>query len=161
MEIFSAEFLSALMAIVVIDLVLAGDNAIVIALAARSVPKHLQQRAIIWGTVGAIAVRSSLTMVVVWLLKVPGLMLLGGALLVWIAYRLLVPAGGDDGHNVAPASSFWGAMKTIIVADALMGLDNVLAVAGAAQGSFLLVVLGLLISIPIVICGSQLILKYV
>ncbi len=161
MEIFSPEFLSALMAIVVIDLVLAGDNAIVIALAARNVPKHLQKRAILWGTVGAIVVRSSLTMVVVWLLKVPGLMLAGGALLIWIAYRLLNPAEEGGGHNVAPASTFWGAMKTIIVADALMGLDNVLAVAGAANGSFLLVVLGLLISIPIVIWGSQLILKYV
>ena len=161
MEIFSPEFMSALLAIVVIDLVLAGDNAIVIALAARNVPKHLQKRAIMWGTVGAIAVRSSLTMVVVWLLKVPGLMLAGGAMLIWIAYRLLVPANEGGEHNVAPASTFWGAMKTIIVADALMGLDNVLAVAGAAHGSFLLVVLGLLISIPIVIWGSQLILKYV
>ena len=161
MEIFSAEFFSALLAIIVIDLVLAGDNAIVIALAARNVPKHLQKRAILWGTVGAIVVRSSLTMVVVWLLKIPGLMLVGGAMLIWIAYRLLVPADEGGGHNIAPADSFWGAMKTIIVADALMGLDNVLAVAGAAHGSFLLVVLGLLISIPIVIWGSQLILKWV
>jgi hypothetical protein len=161
MELFSPEFMSALLAIVVIDLVLAGDNAIVIALAARSVPKELQRRAIMWGTVGAIVVRSSLTMVVVWLLKVPGLMLVGGALLIWIAYRLLVPSGDGGGHNVTPASSFWGAMKTIIVADALMGLDNVLAVAGAAHGSFLLVVLGLLVSIPIVIWGSTLILKWV
>jgi YjbE family integral membrane protein len=161
MEIFSPEFLSALMAIVVIDLVLAGDNAIVIALAARNVPKELQTRAILWGTVGAIVVRSSLTMVVVWLLKVPGLMLVGGAMLIWIAYRLLVPSGDGGEHKISPASSFWGAMKTIIVADALMGLDNVLAVAGAAHGSFLLVVLGLLISIPIVIWGSTLILKWV
>ena len=161
MELFSPEFFSALLAIVVIDLVLAGDNAIVIALAARNVPKHLQKRAILWGTVGAIVVRSSLTMVVVWLLKVPGLMLAGGAMLIWIAYRLLVPSAEGGGHSIAPATSFWGAMKTIIVADALMGLDNVLAVAGAAHGSFTLVVLGLLISIPIVIWGSQLILKWV
>jgi len=161
MELFSPEFFSALLAIVVIDLVLAGDNAIVIALAARNVPKELQKRAILWGTVGAIAVRTSMTVVVVWLLQVPGLMLMGGAMLVWIAYRLLVPAEEGGGHQVTAASSFVGAMKTIIVADALMGLDNVLAVAGAAHGNFLLVVLGLLISIPIVICGSQLILKWV
>ena len=161
MELFSPEFFSALLAIVVIDLVLAGDNAIVIALAARNVPKHLQKRAILWGTVGAIVVRSSLTMVVVWLLKVPGLMLAGGAMLVWIAYRLLVPANEGGEHEVSSADTFWGAMKTIVVADALMGLDNVLAVAGAAHGSFVLVVLGLLISIPIVIWGSQLILKWV
>ena len=161
MELFSPAFFSALLAIIVIDLVLAGDNAIVIALAARSLPKEHQKRAIMWGTVGAIVVRTSMTMVVVWLLKVPGLMLIGGALLIWIAYRLLVPAEDGGGHNIAPSSTFWGAMKTIIVADALMGLDNVLAVAGAAQGNFLLVVLGLLISIPIVIYGSQLILKWV
>ncbi len=160
MELFSTEFLSALLAIIVIDLVLAGDNAIVIALAARGLPPDLRKRAIIWGTFGAIAVRTAMTLIVVWLLKIPGLMLLGGALLVWIAYRLLAD-NDDGGHEVSPASSFWGAMKTIIVADAVMGLDNVLAVAGAAQGSFLLVVIGLLISIPIVIWGSQIILKYV
>ena len=96
----------------------------------------------------------------VWLLKIPGLLLLGGALLVWIAWKLLADNDGPE-HQVSAASNFWGAMKTIVVADAVMGLDNVLAVAGAAQGNFLLVVLGLLISIPIVIWGSQLILKYV
>lgn len=160
MELLSAEFFSALLAIIVIDLVLAGDNAIVIALAARNLPADLRKKAIIWGTVGAIAVRTAMTLVVVWLLKVPGLMLLGGALLVWIAYKLLADNDGD-GHEVSAANSFWGAMKTIVVADAVMGLDNVLAVAGAAHGSFLLVVIGLLISIPIVIWGSQIILKYV
>ncbi len=160
MELLSAEFFSALLAIIIIDLVLAGDNAIVIALAARNLPADLRKKAIIWGTVGAIAVRTAMTLVVVWLLKVPGLMLLGGALLVWIAYKLLAD-NNDGGHEVSAASSFWGAMKTIVVADAVMGLDNVLAVAGAAHGSFLLVVIGLLISIPIVIWGSQIILKYV
>ena len=161
MDILSTEFLSALAAIVVIDLVLAGDNAIVIALAARSLPPHLQKRAIVWGTGGAILVRSLMTMAVVWLLKIPGLMLAGGARLVWIAYKLLAPnEGGEDSHGPA-ATTFWGAMRTIVIADAVMGLDNVLAVAGAAHGSYLLVVLGLLISIPIVIWGSTLILKWV
>jgi len=160
MELFSPEFFSALLAIIVIDLVLAGDNAIVIALAARNLPPSLRTKAIAWGTIGAIAVRTAMTLVVVWLLKVPGLLFVGGALLVWIAYKLLTDDGGDS-HNVEAAQSFAGAMKTIVVADALMGLDNVLAVAGAAHGSFLLVVLGLLISIPIVIWGSQLILKWV
>ncbi|MCU0805159.1 MAG: TerC family protein [Burkholderiales bacterium] len=160
MELFSAQFLSALVAIIVIDLILAGDNAIVIALAARNVPKHLQKRAIIWGTVGAIAVRTSMTLIVVWLLKIPGLLLAGGLLLVWIAYKLVAPGGNDD-HEIEAADSFWGAMKTIVIADAVMGLDNVLAVAGAAQGSWLLVILGLLISIPIVIWGSTIILKWV
>ncbi|MDP5241171.1 YjbE family putative metal transport protein [Uliginosibacterium sp. 31-16] len=161
-ELMSTGFLSALFAIVVIDLVLAGDNAIVIALAARSVPKHLQKKAIIWGTLGAIVMRTSLTMVVVWLLKVPGLLAAGGALLIWIAYRLLTPddSKGQDVHAHA-SKGFWGAMRTIVVADTIMGLDNVLAVAGAAHGSFLLVVCGLLISIPIVIWGSTLILGVV
>ncbi len=160
MEFLSAEFFSALLAIIVIDLVLAGDNAIVIALAARNLPADLRKKAILWGTFGAIAVRTAMTLVVVWLLKVPGLMLLGGALLVWIAYKLLAD-NESDGHEVSAASGFWGAMKTIVVADAVMGLDNVLAVAGAAHGNFLLVVIGLLISIPIVIWGSQIILKFV
>lgn len=163
MDILSLEFLTALAAIVVIDLVLAGDNAIVIALAARGLPPQLQKRAVVWGTVGAIAVRSAMTLVVVWLLKIPGLLLLGGVLLVWIAYRLLLPENDESaGHGkVAPAVGLWGALRTIVVADMVMGLDNVLAVAGAAQGSYLLVVLGLLISVPIVIWGSTLMLKWV
>lgn len=160
MDILSTEFLSALLAIVMIDLVLAGDNAIVIALAARNLPATQRQKAIVWGTAGAIAVRTAMTLVVVWLLKVPGLMLVGGALLVWIAYKLLTDKK-DEGEHVSAADNFWGAMKTIVIADAVMGLDNVLAVAGAAHGSFLLVVLGLLISVPIMIWGSQLILRFV
>jgi YjbE family integral membrane protein len=161
MELLSSEFLSALLAIVVIDLVLAGDNAIVIALAARGLPAHLRKSAIVWGTVGAIVVRTAMTLVVVWLLQVPGLLAIGGSLLVWIAYKLVIDNDNEDAHKLGGSTTFWGAMKTIVVADALMGLDNVLAVAGAAGGSFTLVVLGLLISIPIVIWGSQLILKYV
>ncbi|MDB5874097.1 MAG: hypothetical protein JWQ07_3539 [Ramlibacter sp.] len=160
MEFLSAPWWSALLAIVLIDLVLAGDNAIVIALAARSLPRHLQRKAIVWGTVGAIVVRSAMTIGVVWLLKIPGLMLVGGLGLVWIAYKLLADQGGG-GHDGPVASTFWGAMKTIVVADALMGVDNVLGVAGAAHGSFDLVVIGLLVSVPIVVFGSTLVLKLV
>jgi YjbE family integral membrane protein len=160
LELFSPEFFSALLAIIVIDLVLAGDNAIVIAMAARNLPAHLQKKAIIWGAVGAIAVRSAMTLVVVYLLKIPGLMLIGGLLLVWIAYRLLNPEQENAEHGNA-STTFWGAMKTIVIADAIMGLDNVLAVAGASHGSYVLVVLGLLISIPVVIWGSTQILKLV
>ena len=161
MELFSPEFFSALLAIVVIDLVLAGDNAIVIAMAARNLPAHLQKKAIIWGAIGAIAVRSAMTLVVVYLLKVPGLMLIGGLLLVWIAYRLLNPSDDEEAGDKHASTSFWGAMQTIVIADAVMGLDNVLAVAGASHGSYVLVVLGLLISIPVVIWGSTQILKLV
>lgn len=160
MELFSTPWWSALLAIILIDLVLAGDNAIVIALAARNLPPHLQKKAVMWGTVGAIAVRSVMTIGVVWLLKIPGLMLVGGLGLLWIAYRLL--ADTDSGEHDGPVvSTFWGAMKTIMIADALMGVDNVLGVAGAAHGSFDLVVIGLLVSVPIVVFGSTLVLQLV
>ncbi len=163
MEILSSEFFSRLLAIVIIDLVLAGDNAIVIALAARTLPQRLQRRAIVWGTVGAIAVRSLLTGAVVWLLKIPGLLLIGGLLLVVIAYRLLLPEPAENhaAARVGGSMTFFGALRTIVIADAVMGLDNVLAVAGAAHGSYVLVVLGLLISVPIVIWGSTLMLNFV
>lgn len=157
MEFVSADFWSALLAIIVIDLVLAGDNAIVIGLAARNLPKDQQKKVIIWGTVGAIIIRAIATLVVVWLLKIPGLLLIGGLFLIYIAYKLLAE---EKQHKTEPSESFWSAIKTIIIADALMGLDNVLAVAGAAHGNFLLVVIGLLVSIPIVVWGSTLILKW-
>ena len=160
MEFFSAPWWSALLAIVLIDLVLAGDNAIVIALAARKLPANLQRQAIVWGTVGAIVVRSLMTIAVVWLLKIPGLMLAGGVALVWIAYRLLADQERETAHRPV-ATTFWAAMKTIVVADALMGIDNVLGVAGAAHGSFDLVVIGLLVSVPIVVVGSTVVLKLV
>lgn len=160
MELFSAPWWSALLAIVLIDLVLAGDNAIVIALAARNLPAALRTKAVVWGTVGAIAVRSVMTVGVVWLLQIPGLMLVGGLGLLWIAYKLLAPA--DEGGEHGPAATtFVGAMKTIVVADALMGIDNVLGVAGAAHGDFTLVIIGLLVSVPIVVFGSSVVLKLV
>jgi YjbE family integral membrane protein len=160
MEFLSAAWWSALLAIILIDLVLAGDNAIVIALAARNLPQNLQKKAIVWGTVGAIVVRSAMTVGVVWLLKIPGLMLVGGLGLLWIAYKLLAEDEGDE-HDGPVVTTFWAAMKTIVVADALMGIDNVLGVAGAAHGSFDLVVIGLLISVPIVVFGSTVVLKLV
>jgi YjbE family integral membrane protein len=160
MEFLSAAWWSALLAIILIDLVLAGDNAIVIALAARSLPPQLRNKAIIWGTVGAIVVRSIMTIGVVWLLKIPGLMGVGGVALLWIAYKLIADEGGGDEHGPV-ANTFWGAMKTIVIADALMGIDNVLGVAGAAHGSFDLVVIGLLVSVPIVVFGSKLVLRLV
>lgn len=159
--LLSAEVLSALAAIVVIDIVLAGDNAIVIALAARSLPRHLQKRAIFWGTGGAIVVRIAMTAAVVWLLRIPGLMLAGGLVLTWIAVKLLAPAGEEAHGEVAASHNFWSALRTIVIADAAMGLDNVLAVAGASHGSLGLVVAGLLISIPIVVWGSTLVLAWI
>ena len=159
MDPLASSFWSGLTAIILIDLVLAGDNAIVIALAARNLPRHLQKQAIFWGTLGAIAVRVAMTAVVVTLLRLPGLMLAGGLLLLPIAWKLLRQ---DDGaHAIKPAAGFWTAMRTIVIADALMGLDNVLAVAGASHGKMSLVVLGLLISVPLVVYGSTLILKLI
>jgi len=163
MDLLSPQFFSALLAIIVIDLVLAGDNAIVIALAARKLPADLRSKAIVWGTVGAIAVRAAMSLAVVALLRIPGLQGAGALLLVWIAYRLLAPPGESDAKGAAgmQVTGFWPAIRTIVVADAVMGLDNVLGVAGAAQGSFLLVILGLLISVPIMVWGSSLILHLV
>ena len=159
MDIFTSTFWTGLSSIILIDLVLAGDNAIVIALAARNLPKHLQKQAIFWGTLGAIAVRTVMTAAVVWLLRLPGLMLVGGVVLLPIAWKLLRQNG--EAHDIKPATHFWASMQTIVIADALMGLDNVLAIAGASHGHMSLVVIGLLFSVPLVVWGSTLILKLI
>ena len=160
-DFFSAAFLSALFAIVLIDLVLAGDNALIIGLVARNLPKDRQRRVVFWGTFGAIAARALMAIVVVWVLNVPGFMLAGGIALVWIARKLLMPEDDGAGHAKAPAATFAGAIRTIVVADAVMGIDNVLAIGGAASGSVLLIVLGLAISVPIIVWGSHLVIKLV
>ncbi|MFC7681871.1 TerC family protein [Paenibacillus sp. GCM10028914] len=156
MDIMTIEFWMALLSIIVIDLVLAGDNAIVIGLAARNVQKEDQKKVIIWGTVGAIIIRIVATLLVAKLLMIPGLRLVGGLALLWIAYKLLVD---EKKHEISAGSQMWAAIRTIIIADAMMGLDNVLAVAGAAEGDFMLVIIGLAISVPIMVWGSTLILK--
>ncbi|BBI34705.1 TerC family protein [Cohnella abietis] len=158
-DLLSIDFWSLLLTIVFIDLLLAGDNAIVIGLAARNLPKHLQRRAVVWGTAGAVIIRIVATMLVVSLLKIPFLLAIGGVLLIWIAYKLLVQ---EDAHgDIKAGSTLWAAIRTIVIADAAMGLDNVIAVAGAAHGDYFLVVLGLLISIPIVVWGSTLFIKII
>ncbi|HET6586983.1 MAG TPA: TerC family protein [Oleiagrimonas sp.] len=159
MDFFPPHFFSGLLSIIVIDLVLAGDNAMVIALAARRLPRHRQRQAIFWGTFGAVGVRIALTVGVVYLLKLPGLMLVGGLLLIPIAWNLLRHNDDHGEPHVREATGFWAAIRTIIVADALMGLDNVLGIAGAAKGHIPLVVIGLFISVPLVVWGSTLILR--
>lgn len=159
MELFSSAWWTALATIIVIDLVLAGDNALVIGIAASRLRDDLRRKAIIFGAIGAIAVRTALTLVVVWLLQIPGLLLIGGLLLLPIAYKLAVPSDGGDGHEHSAADSFWGAMKTIVIADALMGVDNVLAIGGAAHGRWDLVIIGLLVTIPLVVWGSGFVTK--
>jgi YjbE family integral membrane protein len=159
MDGITTKFFSDLLAIIIIDLVLAGDNAILIGMAARNLPKSQQRRVIFLGTLGAIIVRAFATLVVVWLLKIPGLLVGGGLLLIWIAYGLLTEK--NEHTQVEAGQSMWAAIRTIIVADAVMGLDNVLAVAGAASGSFMLVITGLVISVPVVVWGSTIVLKFI
>ena len=154
-ELFSSQFFVALFSIIVLDLVLAGDNAVVIAMASNRLPAHLRKRAIYVGTAGAIVIRLIMTYFAVQLLSVPYLQALGGLVMLPIAVKLMKPSGGEE--HIEAAETFAGAVKTIIIADAAMGIDNVIAIAGASHGDFLLVVLGLLISIPIVVGGSQLI----
>ena len=154
-ELFSSQFFVALFSIIILDLVLAGDNAVVIAMASNRLPGHLRKRAIYVGTAGAIVIRLVMTFFAVQLLSVPYLQALGGLVLLPIAVKLMKPSGSAE--HIDAADTFVGAVKTIIIADAAMGIDNVIAIAGASHGDFLLVVLGLIISIPIVVGGSQLI----
>jgi YjbE family integral membrane protein len=159
LDIMSTEFWTALGMIIFIDLILAGDNAIVIGMAARKLPPEQQKKAIFWGTFGAVAIRIVATVLVVYLLMIPGLQLLGGLLLIWISYKLLV--SGESHKDVQAKDTLFAAIQTIVIADAVMGIDNVIAVAGAAHGNTLLVIIGLLISVPIVVWGSTLFIRVV
>lgn len=158
MDFFTVETLWSLLAIVFIDLVLAGDNALVIGMAARNLPAEHQKKAIFWGTFGAIAIRAVSTLLVVWLLKIQGLMITGGVLLLWIAYTLIV---GKKNHDIAAPCNLAEAVRTIIIADGIMGIDNVMGVAGVAHGNMLLVVIGIVITIPIIIWGSTMFIQLI
>jgi len=156
-EILTPAFLTGFFTIIGIDVILSGDNAVVIALAARSLPEAQQKRAVFWGAGAAVALRVMLAAVAVQLLRLPYLKLAGGLLLLWIAVKLLLPEAEEA--DVAPADHLWAAIKTIVVADFVMSLDNVVAVAAAAHGSVLLLALGLIISIPLVVFGASLLMK--
>jgi YjbE family integral membrane protein len=165
MEAFlTPEFLIAVGQIIMIDIVLGGDNAVVIALACRKLPPPQRVKGILWGTAGAIVLRVILIFFALQLLAVPFLKLAGAVLLVWIGVKLLLPEH-DDGHgNIEGSDRLWGAVKTVIVADLVMSVDNVIAIAGAAENAggdhtMSLVIFGLLVSIPIIVWGSQLVLK--
>ena len=159
MDILSTQFLFALGSIILLDLVLAGDNAVVIAMASRQLPEKLRKRAIYIGTAGAVVIRAIMTLIATYLLTIPFLQAIGGLILLPIAFKLLKPSehGIEEANKFSSSTGFATAIKTIIIADAAMGIDNVLAIAGAAHGNMLLVLLGLAISIPIVVWGSQLI----
>jgi YjbE family integral membrane protein len=155
---FGAEFWTALGQIIGVNIILSGDNAVVIALACRNLPQRYRNKAIFAGSAGAIVLRVIFSVFVVQLMAVPYLKLIGGLLLLWIGVKLIVPEG-HEGEGVEGSSSLWGAIRTVIIADAVMSLDNVIAIAAAARGDLLLLIIGLAISIPLIIVGSQLILK--
>jgi YjbE family integral membrane protein len=160
----SPEFWLAVGQIILIDILLGGDNAVVIALACRKLPPNLRTRGILWGTAGAIVLRVVLIFFALTLLKLPFLKLVGGILLLWIGIKLLLPEADDDHSKMEASDKLWGAVKTVIIADFVMSLDNVIAIAGAAEGAggahqMPLVIFGLLVSIPIIVWGSQLVIK--
>ena len=162
-EFLTAQFWLAVGQIIMIDILLGGDNAVVIALACRQLPKNLRLKGILWGTAGAIVLRVVLIAFALTLLQVPFLKLVGAALLLWIGVKLLVPE--EEGHSdIQGSDKLWAAVKTVIVADLVMSLDNVIAISGVAtsagsENQMVLVIFGLLVSIPIIIWGSQLVLK--
>ncbi len=156
MELFTLQALWAFLAIILIDIVLAGDNALVIGMAANKLPDHLRKKAIFWGTFGAIAIRFVSVAALTYLLMIPGLRAIGAAALIWIGWKLVFDHGE---HEIEAKDTFWGAISTIIVADAVMGIDNALGIAAAANGNFVLVVAGLLISVPIILFGATLVSK--
>jgi len=158
MEFGTPAFWIALMQIIGINIVLSGDNAVVIALAARSLPPRQQKQAVLWGSGAAVVMRIVLTLVAVELLRLPYLKLVGAVLLLWIAVKLLLPEHEGEGSGAA-TGTLAAAVRTILIADLVMSLDNVIAVAAAAKGSVTLLILGLAISIPLVIFGSTMLLK--
>jgi len=156
LEIFGLSF-AILLEVIFINIVLSGDNAVVIAMASRNIPKGQQKKAIFWGTVGAIILRLIFAVIIVQLLELPFVTFVGGLLLVYIAIKLLIVE--EDDHTREGGTSFITAVKTIITADAVMSLDNVLAIAGAVEGNIAGITVGILASIPIVVFGSHLMLK--
>lgn len=155
----SPQFWIAVMQIIAIDIVLGGDNAVVIALACRHLPEKQRNLGIFWGVFGAIALRVILIFFALTLLTMPYLKIVGACLLIWIGIKLLQPEPAGNGHDVAASTTLVGAIKTIIVADAVMSLDNVIAIAGAAKDSMSLVIFGLVFSVPIIVWGSKLVMR--
>ena len=161
--LLTPEFWIAVGQIIMIDILLGGDNAVVIALACRKLPPPQRVKGILWGTAGAIILRVVLIFFALQLLAIPFLKLAGAILLVWIGVKLLLPEEGDGHGSIEDSERLWGAVKTVIVADLVMSVDNVIAIAGAAENAgtdhtMPLVIFGLLVSIPIIVWGSQLVL---
>jgi YjbE family integral membrane protein len=159
LDITSAVFWIAVGQIILIDVVLSGDNAVVIALACRNLSPEQRRAGIIWGVAGAVCLRVVLTVFAALVMNLPWLKLVGGLLLVWVAIKLMLPED-EDGHDIESSTHLWGAVKTIVVADFVMSLDNVIGVAGAAHGSLVLLLFGLAVSIPLIVWSSQLIMHW-
>ena len=145
--------------VILLDLALGGDNSIVIGMAAKGLPHDMQKKVIFFGSAGAIAVRFLLAVLLVWLLAIPYLKTIGGLVLVYIGMKLIGHQGQEEDVHVSAQSTFWGAIRTVIIADAVMSLDNVLAIVAATNGHLGLLVIGMLISVPIIILGSTIIVK--
>jgi YjbE family integral membrane protein len=158
-DLVNPQFWVAVAQIILIDILLSGDNAVVIALACRNLPERQRRLGIIWGVGGAIALRVTLTFFAVSLLTLPWVKLVGAVLLLWIGVKLIAPEDDADGHEIEAASNLFGAIRTVIIADFVMSLDNVLAVAAAARDSMFLLVFGLALSIPLMVWASRLILR--
>ena len=159
MTITDPEFWVAALQIIAIDIVLGGDNAVIIALACRKLPEKQRNQGIFWGVFGAIFIRVILVFFALNLLTLPFLKIIGALLLIWIGIKLLMPESSDNGHQVDAGTTLLGAIKTIIIADTVMSLDNVIGIAGAAKGDIGLVVFGLLVSVPIIVWGSKFVMK--
>ena len=158
-DLSSAAFWIAVGQIILIDIVLSGDNAVVIALACRNLSPEQRKTGIFWGVAGAVGLRVVLTVFAALVMNLPWLKFIGGLLLVWIAVKLMLPED-EDGHDIEPSAHLWGAVKTIVVADFVMSLDNVIGVAGAAHGNLALLLFGLAVSIPLIVWSSQLIMHW-
>jgi len=159
LDLSSSLFWIAVGQIILIDIVLSGDNAVVIALACRNLSPEQRKTGIFWGVAGAVSLRVVLTIFAALVMNLPWLKFAGGLLLVWIAVKLMLPEE-EEGHDIEASAHLWGAVKTIVVADFVMSLDNVIGVAGAAQGSLVLLLFGLAVSIPLIVWSSQLILRW-
>jgi len=159
MDFNSPQFWIAVLQIIAIDIVLGGDNAVVIALACRRLPEKQRNLGIFWGVFGAIILRVILIFFALQLLAIPYLKIVAALLLLWIGVKLLLPEAGEGEHEVDASTTLLGAIKTIIIADAVMSLDNVIAIAGAAKGDLGLVIFGLVVSVPIIVWGSKLVMK--
>jgi YjbE family integral membrane protein len=161
MDIGSPQFWLAALEIVVINILLSGDNAVVIALACRNLPQQQRRWGVFWGAVGAIVLRIVLTFFAVSLLQLSYLKIIGGLLLIWIGIKLIAEEEGEEGHDVQASDKLLAAIRTVVIADLVMSIDNVLGVAAAAKGSLLLLIFGLVVSVPLVIGGAQLIMRLI